>query len=103
MADRKKRGATVGSMSSPRPRQLFRPCTRQDMLKKMRAVAVVVMVVTSTVAQGFGPKVWGLFRRMYRMDGHTFDKLAELLRPILERNDYYPSESREIEWRYARG
>ena len=40
---------------------------------------------------------------MYRLDGHTFDKLAELLRPILERNDYYASESREIEWRYARG
>ena len=37
------------------------------------------------------------------MDEHTFDKLAELLRPILERNDYHAGESREIEWRYARG
>ena len=93
----------------------------------MRAVAAVLMVlnvVTATVAQGFGPKVRqsiheprrlvreehkvdlrrrGLFRRMYRMDEHTFDNLAELLRPTLERNNYYPSESREIEWRYARG
>ena len=140
MADRRKRGTPVGLMSSPRPRQRFRPCTRQDMLKKMRAVrpctrqdmlkkmravAVVVVIVTSTVAQGFGPKVrqsiheprrlvweehkvdlrrWGLFCRMYRMDDeHTFDKLAELLRPTLERNDHYASESRDIEWRYARG
>ena len=112
MADRRKRGALVGLMSSPRPRQRFRPCTRQDMLKKMRAVAVVMMIVTSTIAQVSGPKVrqskprrlvWeehkvdlrrrGLFRRMYRMDEHTFDKLAELLRPILERNEYYASES----------
>ena len=93
----------------------------------MRAVAAVLMVlsvVTATVVQGFGPKVrqsiheprrlvWEehkanlrrreLFRRMYRMDEHTFDKLAELLRPILEWNDYYASESREIEWRYVRG
>ena len=36
------------------------------------------------------------------MDEHTFDKLAELLRPTLERNDYFASESPEIEWRYAR-
>ena len=85
------------------------------MLKKMRAVAPVLMVlgaVTGTVVQGFGPKmlqsihkprrlVWeehkvdirrrGLVRRMYRMDEHTFDKLAELLRPIIERNDYVVS------------
>ena len=114
MADRRKRDALVGLISSPRPRQRFRPCTRQDMLKKMRAVAVVMMIVTSTIAQVSGPKerqsiheprrlVWeehkvdlrrrGLFRRMYRMDEHTFDKLAELLRPILERNEYYASES----------
>ena len=41
---------------SPRPRQRFRPCTRQDMLKKMRAVAAMLMVlsvVTATVVQGF--------------------------------------------------
>ena len=56
MADRRKRGAPVGSMSSPRPRLRFRPCTRQDTLKKMRAVAAVLMVlsvVTATVVQGF--------------------------------------------------
>ena len=28
MADRRKRGAPVGLMSSPRPRQRFRPCNR---------------------------------------------------------------------------
>ena len=33
-----------------------------------------------------------LFRRMYRMEEHSFHKLAELLRPILERNDYYASK-----------
>ena len=56
MADRRKRGAPVGSISCPRPRQRFRPCPRQDMLKKMRAVAAVLMVpsvVTATVVQGF--------------------------------------------------
>ena len=29
------------------------------------------------------------------MDKHTFNKLAEMLRPILERNEYYASEKRE--------
>ena len=56
MDDRRKRGAPVGSMSSPRPRERFRPCTRQDMLKKMTAVAAVLMVlsvITATVVQGF--------------------------------------------------
>ena len=56
MADRRKRGAPVGSLSSPRTRQRFLPCNRQDMLKKMRAVAAVLMVlsvVTATVVQGF--------------------------------------------------
>ena len=54
IADSRKRAAPVGSMSSPRPRQRFRPCTRQDMLKRMRAVAAVLMVlsvVTATVVQ----------------------------------------------------
>ena len=37
----------------------------------------------------------GLFRRMYSMDEHTLKKLAEMLRPILERNDYYASEKCE--------
>ena len=34
---------------------------------------------------------------MYRMDEHTFKKLAEMLRPILERNEYYASEKRKRE------
>ena len=29
------------------------------------------------------------------MDEHTLNKLAEMLRPILERNEYYASEKRE--------
>ena len=29
------------------------------------------------------------------MDEHTFKKLTEMLRPILERNKYYASEKRE--------
>ena len=29
------------------------------------------------------------------MDAHTLNKLAEMLRPILERNEYYASEKRE--------
>ena len=37
----------------------------------------------------------GFFGKMYRMDEHTFKKLAEMLRPILERNEYYTSEKRE--------
>lgn len=83
------------------------------------ALVVVLTTVTATVVQGCAPRTrqaayqprrltWeehaedlrrrGLFRRMYRMDEHTFDKLAELLRPILERNDYFASEKRDREW-----
>ena len=29
------------------------------------------------------------------MDEHTFNKLAEMLRPILEWNEYYASEKRK--------
>ena len=29
------------------------------------------------------------------MDEHTLNKLAEMLRPILERNEYYANEKRE--------
>ena len=36
------------------------------------------------------------------MDAHTFNKLAEMLRPILERNEYYASENRE-KWRERGG
>lgn len=87
-------------------------------MKAVAAIVIVLSVVTSTVVQGFAPRtrqsvheprrlVWdehradldrrGLFRRMYRMDEHSFEKLAELLRPILEPNDYYASEKRERE------
>ena len=111
MADRRKRGAPTESSGSFRPRAR----ARRDVLQKLKAAAAIVLVltvVTSTVAQRFAPKTrqpiheprrldWDthvedvrrrkLFRRMYRMDEHSFYKLAELLRPILERNDYYAS------------
>ena len=112
MADRRKRGAPTESSGSLRPRAR----ARRDVLKKLKAAAAIVLVltvVTSTVAQRFAPKArqpiheprrldWDthvedvrrrkLFRRMYRMEEHSFYKLAELLRPILERNDYYASK-----------
>ena len=109
MADRRKRGAPTESSGSLRPRAR----ARRDVLQKLKAAAAIVLVltvVTSTVAQRFAPKTrqpiheprrldWDkhvedvrrrkLLRRMYRMEEHSFYKLAELLRPILERNDYY--------------
>ena len=76
-------------------------------------MVLVLTAVTSTVVQGSAPNArqpihqprrldWDahvedvrrrkLFRRTYRMEEHSFYKLAELLRPILERNDYYASK-----------
>lgn len=76
-------------------------------------MVLLLTVVSTTVAQRFAPKArqpiheprrldWDehvkdlrrrrLFRRMYRMDEHSFDKLADHLRPIIERNDFYASE-----------
>ena len=113
MADRRKRGAPTESSGSLRPRARARPTHTRDVLKKLKAAAAIVLVltvVTSTVVQRFSPNArqpiheprrldWDahvedvrrrkLFRRMYRMEEHSFYKLAELLRPILERNDYY--------------
>ena len=113
MADRRKRGAPSGSVPSSRPRQRSTPSSdREGMLQRMEAAAVIMLVlstvVTSVVVYCLLPKprqisheprrlVWEehtadinrrwLFRRMYRMDEHTFNNLAEL-RPILERNEY---------------
>jgi len=90
------------------------------MVNKMKAVALLVMVVSvvTTVVHSLGPQArapihepkrlqWEehladlkrrrIFRRMYRMDEHSFDKLADLLRPCLERNDYFASEKRETQ------
>ena len=121
MADRRKRGAPSGSVPSSRSRQRSRPSSdREGILQRMEAAAVIVLVlstvvVTSVVVHRLLPKPrqtideprrldweehtadinrWGLFRRMYRMDD-TFKKLDEMLRPILERNEYYASEKRE--------
>ncbi|CAM9506151.1 unnamed protein product, partial [Pylaiella littoralis] len=92
-----------------------RRCGGQEILAKVKAVAAVVVVLSvvasTAVIHGLGPKKrkrihepwrldWeehrvdlerrGMFRRMYRMDEQTFNnKLSELLRPILTRNDYY--------------
>ena len=121
MVDRRKRGASSGSVPSSRPRQRSRPSfDREGMLQRMEAAAVIVLVlstvVTSVVVNCLLPKPrqiiheprrldWeeqtadinrrGLYRRMYRLDEHTFNKLAEMLRTILERNEYYASEKRE--------
>ena len=121
MADRRKRGAPAGSVPSSRPKQRSRPSSdREGNLQRMEAAAVIVLVlsivVTSVVVHRLLPKPcqtvheprrldWeehtadinrrGLFRRMSRKDEHTFKKLAEMLRPILERNKYYASEKRE--------
>ena len=121
MTYHRKRGAPSGSVPSSRPRQRSRPSSdREEILQRMEAAAVIVFVlstvVTSVVVHRLLPKPrqtiheprrlnWeehtadinrrGLFRRMYRMDEHTFKKLAEMLQPILERNEYYASEKRE--------
>ena len=113
MADRRKRGAPSGSVPSSRPRQRPRPSfDREGMFQRMKAAVVIVLmpstVVTSVVVHCLLPKPrqiiheprrldWeehtadinrrGLFRRMCRMDEHTFKKLAEMLRPIFERNE----------------
>ena len=123
MTDLRKRGALSGSVPSSRPRQRSRPSSdREGMFQRMKAAAVIVLmlstVVTSVVVHCLLPKLrqiiheprrldWeehtadinrrGLFRRMYRIDEHAFNKLAEMLRPILERNEYYASEKREIQ------
>ena len=98
MADRRKRGAPSGSVPSSRPRQCSRPSSdREGILQRMETAAVIVLVlstvVTSVVVHRLLPKPrqtiheprrldWeehtaginrrGLFRRMYRMDEHTF-------------------------------
>ena len=117
MTDRRKRGAPSRSVPSSRPRQRSRPSSvPEEILQRMEAAAVIVLVlstvVTSVVVHHLLPEPrqtiheprrldWeeytadinrrGLFRRMYRMDEHTFKKLAEMLQPILERNEYYAS------------
>ena len=102
MADRRKRDAPTESSGSLRPWARARPTHTRDALKKLKAAAAIVLVltvVTSTVAQRFAPKArqpiheprrldWDthvedvrrrkLFRRMYRMEEHSFYKLAEL-------------------------
>ena len=121
MADRRKHGAPSGLVPSSRPRQRSRLSSdREGIVQRMEAAAVIVLVlstiVTSVVAHRLLPKPrqtiheprrldWEehttdvnrrrLFRRMYRMDEHTFKKLTEMLRPTLERNEYYASEKRE--------
>ena len=76
-------------------------------------MVLVLTAVTSTVVQGSAPNArqpihqprrldWDahvedvrrrkLFRRTYRMEEHSFYKLAEPPRLILERNDYYASK-----------
>ena len=98
MADRRKRGPPVGSMYSPRPRQRFRPCTRQDMLKKMRALAAVLMVlsvVTVTVVQGYvlvNPNLRAL--SMYIL---VVLLVSAALRSVLMTNSLAPTYNRSLD------
>ncbi|CAB1117881.1 unnamed protein product [Ectocarpus sp. CCAP 1310/34] len=126
MADRRKRGAPLGSSCAGPPGQRFmRASGRQELVRQMKAAAAVVIlvlsaaaVVTSVAVHASANKtraaiheprrlVWEdhaadlkkrkLFRRMYRMEEPVFNKLAGLLEPILQRNDYYARK------RYRRG
>ena len=47
MADRRKRGAPVGLMSSPRPRQRFRPCNRSLDTTAVHGMYLVVVLLVS--------------------------------------------------------
>ena len=108
MADRRKRRQPLGSMPTARQQQRKRPhCPEKlTIVKAAVAIAILLSVVATTAAviQGSAPKtrqcideprrlVWEehrvdlarrcMFRRMYRMEEQTFNKLAELLRPRL--------------------
>ena len=125
MADRRKRGAPLGLACAGRPSQRIRPASgRQELVRKMKAAAAVVVlvlsaaaVVTTVAAHASAKKtrapiheprrlVWEdhaadlkkrkLFRRMYRMEEPVFNKLAGLLEPILQRNDYYASDNTDM-------
>ena len=77
MTDHRKRGAPSGSVPSSRPRQRSRPSSdREEILQRMKAAAVIVLVLSTVV---------------------TSVVVHRLLRPILERNEYYASEKRERE------
>ena len=79
MTDHRKRGAFSGSEPSSRPRQRSRPSSdREEILQRMKAAAVIVLVLSKVV---------------------TSVVVHRLLRPIVERNEYYASEKRERESR----
>ena len=118
MADRRKRRQPLGSMPTARQQRRKRPCISQEILTIVKAAVAIAILLsgvatTAAVIQGSAPKtrqriheprclVWeehrvdlarrGMFRRMYHIEEQTFNKLAELLRPILSHNDYYASE-----------
>ena len=73
----RKRGAPAGSVPSSRPRQRSRPSSdREKIPQRMKAAAVIVLVLSTVV---------------------TSVVVHRLLRPILERNEYYACEKRERE------
>ena len=79
MTVHRKRGAPSGLVPSSRPRQRSRPSSdREEILHRMKAAAVIVLVLSTLV---------------------TLVVVHRLLRPILERNEYYVSEKRERESR----
>ena len=77
MTDHRKRGAPSGSVPSSRPRQRSRPSSdREEILQRMKAAAVIVIVLSTVVASVV---------------------VHRLLRPILERNEYCIKLSEERE------
>ncbi|CAN0186395.1 unnamed protein product, partial [Ascophyllum nodosum] len=97
-------------------------CGGGDRSRLLKLGLLSVVATTAAIIQGSAPKTrqriheprrleWeehrvdlarrGMFRRMYRMEEQTFNKLAELLRPILSHNDYYASDGiRMVCWRH---
>ena len=77
ITDHRKCGAPSGSVRSSRPRQRSNPSShREEILQRMKAAAVIVLVLSTVV---------------------TSVVIHRLLRPILERNEYYASGKRERE------
>ncbi|CAB1115498.1 unnamed protein product [Ectocarpus sp. CCAP 1310/34] len=122
MADRRKLGAPLGSSCAGPPSQRFRRASGgQEVVRQLKAAATAVVLVLSaaavvtsvasankTRAAIHEPRrlVWEdhaadlkkrkVFRRMYRMEEPVFNKVAVLLEPILQRNDYYARTERII-------
>lgn len=118
MADPRKRREAPGLSSATRRRQRNRLHDETEeanrMMTALTAIVIMVGVVATEIEHSYAPEVrqpvyeaprllWedhrndleerSCFRRYYRMDVDAFNKLAELLRPLLERNERFASKS----------